>query len=46
LLDGEQHSTMVRFGVAAGLVFVAVAAILAGSGRALGIRSPLAGAPA
>lgn len=44
LLDAQQHSTLVRFGVAAALVLVAVAAVVAGVSRAAGVRSPLAGA--
>jgi hypothetical protein len=44
LLDAQQHSTLVRFGVTAALVLVAVAAVVAGVSRAAGVRSPLAGA--
>lgn len=43
LVDGEQHGTLVRFGISAGLVIAAVAAIAVGIGRAAGVRNPLGG---
>lgn len=39
-LDAAQHGSMVRFGLAAGLVLVAAVAILAGGSRALGMKPP------
>jgi membrane-bound lytic murein transglycosylase B len=40
LIDAEQHSTLVTFGLSAALVIAAVAAIVAGTARATGARPP------